>query len=157
KAYVKALGDGALKTDTQRATAVQSAMFISSCAKIGLIALIDEATGYQYERPVDALQLKLKAFLEDEMRAWEKTFPEELWVEFGRLTNWKGKGSKSQRPKYWGRLVMEIVYDYLDKDVADWLRENAPKPRHGQNYHQWLSSQYGLQKLIQHIWIVIGM
>jgi hypothetical protein len=34
------------------------------------------------------------------MRKWEKTFPDELWVEFGRLTNWKGAVTKC--PKYWG-------------------------------------------------------
>jgi hypothetical protein len=61
------------------------------------------------------------------------------------------------RPKWWGKLVNELIYDYLDSDVADWLRKNAPKPRHGQNYHQWLSSQYGLKKLIEHIWMTIGM
>jgi hypothetical protein len=52
---------------------------------IGLIALIDEATGYQYERAEDALQVKLRAFIADELRAWEKTFPDELWEEFGDL------------------------------------------------------------------------
>lgn len=52
---------------------------------------------------------------------------------------------------------MELIYDYLDKDVADWLKKNAPKPTGGQNYHQWLTSQYGLKKLIEHIWMVIGM
>jgi hypothetical protein len=49
------------------------------------------------------------------------------------------------------------VYEYLDSDVAKWLKENAPKPRHGQNYHQWLSSQYGLKKLLEHIWMLIGI
>jgi hypothetical protein len=52
---------------------------------------------------------------------------------------------------------MELVYDYLDGDVAEWLREHAPAPRSGQNYHQWLTSQYGLRKLIEHIWMLIGM
>ena len=52
---------------------------------------------------------------------------------------------------------MELIYGYLDQDVADWLRKNAPKPMHGQNYHQWLSEQYGLKKLIEHIWKVIGI
>jgi hypothetical protein len=135
--------------------ALQASAFLGACAKIGLEALIDEATGFQYDRAQDALQVKLKAYLEDEMRKWEKTFPDELWIEFGRLTGWKG--TVSQRPKYWGRLVMELVYEYLDADVAQWLKENAPAPRHGQNYHQWLSSQYGLKKLVEHIWMLIGV
>jgi hypothetical protein len=63
------------------------------------------------------------------------------------VSNWKG--TVTQRPKYWGKLVMELVYEYLDKDVAKWLKENAPEPRHGQNYHQWLSGQYGLKKLVE--------
>lgn len=154
-AYVKAGKEGALKTARQIEIAMQAGTILAACAKIGLIALIDEATGYQYDRAEDALRLKLKAFLEDEMRQWEKTFPDELWKEFGRLTGWQGPLHK--RPKYWGKLVMELVYDYLDKDVANWLRNNAPKPQGGQNYHQWLSSQYGLKKLTEHLWMVIGM
>jgi hypothetical protein len=155
RAYVTAAQDGALRTERQQAIAAQAAMFLAAVAKVGLIALIDEATGYQYARAEDALQIKLRVFLEDEMRKWEKTFPDQLWTEFGRLTGWSG--SVNQRPKYWGKLVMELVYDYLDKDVADWLRENAPAARHGQNYHQWLSGQYGLKRLTEHLWMLIGM
>jgi hypothetical protein len=142
-------------TSRQIDMAIKASMFLSACAKVGLDALIDEATGYQFDRANDALQVKLHAYLEQEMRAWEKTFPDELWTEFGRLTGWKG--SVTQRPKYWGKLVMELVYEYLDKDVADWLRQNAPVPQKGQNYHQWLSSQFGLRKLTEHIWKLIGI
>jgi hypothetical protein len=155
-AYVRALEDGALRSDRQKEIAAHAGMFLAASAKVGLLALIDEATGYQFDRAEDALRLKLKVFLEDEMRKWEKTFPDQLWTEFGRLTNWTG-ATNSQRPKYWGKLVMELVYGYLDPDVAQWLRENAPKPRSGQNYHQWLSSQYGLKRLTEHLWMLVGM
>lgn len=147
--------EGHKLTARQSEMAIKASMFLAACAKVGLDALVDEATGYQYERAEDALRLKLKLYLEDEMRKWEPTFPEQLWMEFGRLTNWKGP--LHQRPKYWGKLVMELIYGYLDPDVARWLKANAPKPMHGQNYHQWLSSQYGLKKLTEHIWMVIGM
>lgn len=156
RAYIAALSANALQTDRQRAIAAQAATFLAACADVGFSALIDEATGYQLVRPDDALQTKLKFLLEDHMRPWEKTFPDELWVEFGRLTNWRG-ATNSQRPKYWGKLVNELIYGYLDSDVAEWLRANAPTPRHGQNYHQWMSSQYGLKRLIEHIWMVVGM
>jgi len=89
------------------------------------------------------------------MRKWEKTFPDELWKEFGRLTGWKG--SVTQRPKYWGKLVTELVYEYLDPDVAKWLKDNVPQPQKGQNWHQYLSGQYGLRKMIEHIWMLIGI
>lgn len=154
-AYVRARDGGETLTARQTEIAVKAAMVLAACAKVGLIALIDEATGYQYERQQDALQVKLRLYLEEEMRQWEKTFPDELWDQFGRLTNWQGPVTK--RPKYWGHLVMELVYDYLDPDVSQWLKENAPKPKRGQNYHQWLSSQYGLRKLVEHLWKLIGM
>jgi hypothetical protein len=152
-AYVRARDNEKLTT-RQEEIARKAGMVLAACAKVGLIALIDEATGYQYERAQDALQMKLRLYLEDEMRQWEKTFPDELWQQFARLTRWQ---SVTKRPKWWGKLVMELVYGYLDHDVADWLKKNAPEPRHGRNYHQWLSSQYGLKKLVEHLWKLIGM
>ena len=164
RAYSSALVDHALSatdpskmslTSKQLEIAYRAITFQQACSDVGLVALVDEATGYQYERAADALQVKLKLYLEDEMRKWERTFPDQLWQEFGRLTNWKGP--LHQRPKYWGKLVMELIYGYLDPDVAKWLKENAPKPMKGQNYHQWLNAQFGLRKLTEHIWMVVGM
>jgi len=142
-------------TERQKEIAIKANSYLRATAKVGIIALVDEATGYQYDRPVDALQFKLKLFLQDEMRVWEKTFPDELWEQFSRLTNWTG-GIHS-RPKYWGKLVNEMVYGYLDKDVYNWLKTNAPKPVGNLSYHRWLTEQYGLKKLMEHIWQLIGM
>ncbi|MDZ8187114.1 MAG: P63C domain-containing protein [Nostoc sp. ChiSLP02] len=130
-------------------------MLLAACSKVGLVALIDEATGYQYEREENALQVKLKAFIADELRNWEKTFPDELWEEFGRLTNWSKP--LRYRPKWWGKLVMELIYHALDPDVADYLKTHKPPPRYGRNYHQWFTGDYGLKKLIPHIYQVIGI
>lgn len=154
-AYVSALADGANLTEKQFSTAINCSILISACAKTGLIALIDEATGYQYVRESDALQVKIRAFISDELRAWEKTFPDELWEEFGRLTGWSG--SLQHRPKYWGKLVLELIYDALDPDVAQYLKENKPAPRHGRNYHQWFTEEYGVNRLITHINQITGI
>lgn len=140
-------------TDRQREMAMQASMFLSACAKVGLEALIDEATGYQYERAEDALQVKLRAFIADELRAWEKTFPDELWAEFGRLTGWKG--SLHSRPKWWGKLVIEMIYDTLDPDVATYLKDN--KPPAGVHWHRQLTGNIGARALVSRCWEVIGM
>jgi hypothetical protein len=153
--YVQAMGAGALTTERQREIATTCAILSTSFLRLGIVALIDEATGYQYERAADALQVKIGAYIAEELRAWEKTFPDELWEQFGRLTNWKG--SLHSRPKWWGHLVNELIYEALDPDVADYLKKNKPKPFHGQNYHQWLSEDVGLKALIPHIYKVIGM
>lgn len=154
-AYVTAFTSGATLTEKQQRTAINCSILLSACAKTGLIALIDEATGYQYLRESDALQVKIRAFISDELRAWEKTFPDELWEEFGRLTGWSG--SLQHRPKYWGKLVLELIYDALDPDVAQYLKENKPAPRHGRNYHQWFTEEYGVNKLVTHINQITGI
>lgn len=104
RGYVAALQKGDLNTQRQQEIAVSCSIILGSCAAVGLIALIDEATGYQYERAEDALQVKLRAFISDELRAWEKTFPDELWEEFGRLTNWSGPQFR-HGGFYWKRVV----------------------------------------------------
>jgi len=140
-------------TDRQREMAVKASVFLSACAKVGLEALIDEATGYQYERAEDALQVKLRAFIADELRAWEKTFPDELWVEFGRLTGWKG--SLHSRPKWWGKLVIEMIYDTLDPDVAEYIKANRPPT--GIHWHRQLTENIGARQLVSRCYEVIGM
>lgn len=153
RGYVQALYQGAPLTDRQKEIAIKCAVITSGLTRTGLDALIDEATGYQYEREEDALQVKLRAFIADELRAWEKTFPDELWEEFGRLTNWAGP--LHARPKYWGKLVIELIYDTLDPDVAAYLRENRPPP--GIRWHQNLTENYGVRQLVSRCFEIVGL
>lgn len=142
-------------SSAQREIVFNAQNYILACAKVGITALIDEATGYQTLREENALQLKLKFFLSDQLRDWEKTFPDELWRQFGRLTNWKG--SIHSRPRYWGKLVNELIYDCIDKDLADYLKESKPMQPSNVRYHQWLNENHGVRALTEHIWQVVGM
>ncbi|MFG6563577.1 P63C domain-containing protein [Sulfitobacter sp. 1A13421] len=153
RGYVQALYEGAPLTERQREIAIRCAVLTAGLTRTGLDALVDEATGYQYKREEDALQVKLRAFIAEELRAWEKTFPDELWEEFGRLTDWKG--SLHNRPKYWGKLVIELIYDTLDPDVAKYLRENRPAP--GVRWHQNLTENYGVRQLVSRCYEVVGL
>ena len=58
---------------------------VSSVAKVGIAALIDEATGNQDTRDRDALQVMLDRFLKQEFAAWAKRFPDEFYIELFRL------------------------------------------------------------------------
>lgn len=153
RGYVQALYEGAALTDRQREIAIRCAVLTAGLTRTGLDALVDEATGYQYERAEDALQVKLRAFIADELRDWEKTFPDELWEEFGRLTKWSG--SLHSRPKWWGKLVIELVYDTLDPDVAEYLKANKPEP--GVHWHRQLTENLGVRTLVSRCYEVIGM
>lgn len=153
RGYVQALYEKAPLTERQKEIAIKCAVLTAGLTRTGLDALIDEATGYQYERAEDALQVKLRLFIAEELRAWEKTFPDELWEEFGRLTNWQGP--LNSRPKYWGRLVIELIYDTLDPDVAKFLRENRPPT--GVRWHQNLTENYGVRQLVSRCFEIIGL
>ncbi|PDO87020.1 hypothetical protein BK796_09585 [Kosakonia pseudosacchari] len=154
RGYIQALySTESSLTPRQRQIAIKCAVLSSGLTRTGLDALIDEATGYQYERAEDALQVKLRAFIAEELRAWEKTFPDELWEEFGRLTGWSTP--LQTRPKWWGKLVIELIYDTLDPDVAKYLREN--KPAAGVHWHRQLTENLGVRQLVSRCWEVIGV
>lgn len=153
RGYVEAIYKNALTTDRQREIAIQCAVLSTSLTKVGLDALIDEATGYQYIRAEDALQLKLRLYIAEELRAWEKTFPDELWEQFGRLTKWSGP--LHLRPKWWGKLVIELIYDTLDPDVAEYLKKNRPPSNI--RWHQGLTEEYGIGQLVSRCFEIIGI
>ena len=153
RGYVQALYQGADLTDRQRQIALKCALITSGLTRTGLDALVDEATGYQYDRVEDALQVKLRAFIAEELRAWEKTFPDALWEEFDRLTNWSQP--LHLRPRWWGKLVIELIYDTLDPDVAEYIKNN--KPPADARWHQQLTENYGVRHLVSRCYEIIGM
>lgn len=153
-AYVDAALDPEVHlTPRQRDTARRCQVLQRGLIRTGLDALVDEATGYQNVRAEDALQFKLKAFIADELRGWEKTFPDGLWQEFGRLSGWSDP--LKNRPQWWGKLVIWLIYDTLDEDVAHFLKTN--KPPVNVRWHQQLTENVGVRALVSRCYEVIGL
>lgn len=150
--YLAARDEKLLKPG-QRKLAKAAEVITRASAKVGIIALIDEATGYQKVREKRALQVKLQAFIADEMQEWVATFPEEFWQELARLEGIRYQAR--HRPLRWGGYVMRFVYDSIDPDLGRKLRETNPNPRHRQNHHQWLRD-YGRDKLHRQLGGVIA-
>jgi len=149
--YLQAKDDDKLR-GRQKRIALQASIIIRACAKVGIIALIDEATGYQKLRADNALRLKLHAFISEELQEWARKFPPEFWFELARLEGIKY--SPRNRPLRWGKYIMAFVYDAIDKDVGQELRRKNPNPRYKDNLHQWLT-EFGKEKLIGQIQSVI--
>src|SRR5258708_2900083 len=131
--YLQARDQKLLKP-SQFALAKQAEIILRSCAKIGIIALIDEATGYQKIRAKRDLQIKMQAYIAEEMQEWARMFPEEFWLELARLEGIKY--SPRSRPLRWGKYIMMFVYDAIDNDVGEELRKKNPNPRFLKNHHQ---------------------
>jgi hypothetical protein len=133
--YLEAKEQNLLKRN-QFHLAVQAGIVMRASAKVGIIALIDEATGFQKFRAKRDLQIKLQAFIAEDMQEWARMFPDEFWFELARLEGIKY--SPRSRPLRWGKYVMAFVYDAIDSDVGQKLREINPDPHHRKNHHQWL-------------------
>lgn len=69
----------------QAIIAEQCEILMRSFAKIGIIALVDEATGYQYDRERDELQKILRSYISEELLPWQKRFPDIFYTELFRL------------------------------------------------------------------------
>src|SRR5690606_18024076 len=86
--WLKAREAGVL-TETQKSVAQRAEILMRALAHIGVVALVDEATGYQEVRDRLALQSILDKFLAKELAAWAKRFPDEFYKEIFRLRSWK--------------------------------------------------------------------
>jgi hypothetical protein len=150
-AYLRARLDRELH-DSQEHLARQAEIITRACAKVGIIALIDEATGFQKFRKERELQFKLQAFIADDMQEWARMFPEEFWHELARLEG--VRYSAHNRPLRWGKYVMMFVYDAIDPDVGNQLRKINPDPHFLQNHHQWMK-KFGRDKVRDQIMQVI--
>jgi P63C domain len=137
---------------SQEKIAAMSEIIVRACAKVGIIALVDEATGYQRLREKQALQIKLQAFIAEDMQEWAKVFPDEFWLELARLEGIRY--SPRSRPLRWGKYVMAFVYDAIDGDVGRELRKKNPNPTKGKNHHQWLR-EYGKEAVHRQIGSVV--
>jgi hypothetical protein len=118
----------------QKAVIMECDIIIRSLAKVCIIALVDEATGYQYEREKDELQKILKFYISAELLAWQKTFPDVFYKELFRLNGWDYtvNGIK-KRPGVIGTWTNALVYKQLPKGVLDELKSKTPKSSSG-NY-----------------------
>jgi hypothetical protein len=152
--YLSARDDGLLRQPSQKRLAAMAEIIMRACAKVGIVALVDEATGYQKVREKQALQLKLQAYIAEEMGEWALMFPTEFWVELARLEGIKY--SPQHRPIRWGKYVMAFVYDAVDPDVGKELRRINPDPKFKRNHHQWLQ-QLGRERVNNQIQQVIAV
>lgn len=146
KVYLDARATGALHK-VQLPLARASEILLLGLSKIGIIALVDEATGYQYEREKDELQTILKAYIAAELLPWQKRFPDEFYKEIFRLNKWDYtvKGIK-QRPGVIGTWTKKLIYQQLPKGVLQELYDKTPKTPTGKlaaKLHQSLTADIG--------------
>ncbi len=134
-------------------------LLLRGLATVGIIGLVDEATGYQEVRARRALATILEEFIAKELQPWTKTFPYEFYAEIFRLHGWPGPHG-AKRPSVIGHYTNDIVYARLAPGVLDELRRLNPKQSSGNRrnrHHQWFTTEYGHPKLREHLAAVTAL
>ena len=154
--------DAARKVTKPQEKVVNSARALQRAfAKTGIIALVDEATGYQEFRAKNELQVLLAAYLSEELLPWAQRFPMSYYEEMFRLWNWPWPPESGiQGPRYAGKLTKQIVYDQLPKGVVDELELRNPPDENWQRKdrnHQWLSQDIGQPHLEKQVAVATNL
>jgi hypothetical protein len=137
-----------------------SDILIRGLADVGIIALVDEATGFQNQRAKDALAKILEQFIAKELRPYIKTFPDEFYENMYRLRNLTFVRDYNKRPQYFGQLTNDIIYARLAPSVLEELKRVTPKDNKGRlkhHLHRRLTDDVGHPKLREHLASVVTL
>ena len=157
KAVIRAQKAGKL-TKAQEPMAGQASAIVNALAKVGIVALIDEATGYQTQRDPNALRLLVDAYIEDEKREWEKEFPDDFYITLNKVYGsdeyvMRSRGAMViNKPQHFGNFTNKYIYAPLEngevlKELQRLNPQIDPKGTRKQRFHQYLSEGYGLEKV----------
>jgi hypothetical protein len=133
-------------------------VLMRTLAQVGIVALVDEATGHQEIRAKDALAQILRRFIAEELSRWAKTFPDAYYKELFRLRGLTYSEFTSKRPMYMGKITKDIVYSRLAPNVLEALEKKNPRLDSGRRknkHHQWLTQDEGMQRLREHLAAII--
>lgn len=143
----------------QLPTAARAEIINDALATVGIIALIDEATGYQAERERDELEkILLKAYVVPVMRPWLPRFPLEFLKEVHRLMRWQYSEGTTQGPRFVSKVINEWIYKRLPKPVLPELQRLNPviNGHRRAKHHQHLTEDTGIPHLDRQIGTVIA-
>ena len=152
--------DRKLLLTSQEHLAVAADILMRGLAHTGIIALVDEATGFQEKRARDALQRILEAFIAKELQPWVRTFPAEFYEHLFRLRGLDYKVDTPKKPQYFGHLTNDIIYRRLAPGVLKELKKVVIKNDSGRPKHklfQRLTSNTGYPKLREHLGAVVAL
>lgn len=154
--WIKAKQNGAL-TPEQELIADNAYILLMGFASIGINALIDEATGFQYDRPRHDLEDQLKQFMSDHLRQWVRTFPTDYFKHLCRLRGVELRPDM-KLPQYFGKLTNNLVYRRIAPGLLQKLKEK--KREHGSPSNKlfsWLSQDIGLRAILVHLGTVVAL
>ena len=164
KAVVEAHHKGALH-GRQYFLYAQAEILIRAAAKLGIVALVDEAVGYLPDAKQGEYQKLFEAFILKECRQWEQEFPDKFLDMLYRLYGLGRRNPDStQTPRFFGKFIRKFIYAPLAHSKGAILEEldkkNPVVYAGGGRRHkmfQFLTDEVGTPALRAHLWQVIGI
>ncbi len=123
---------------------------INALAEVGIIGLVDEATGYQTLRPRDALEAYLNKLLGKEMAPWIKRFPDSYFSNIYKIRGWPEYSNLKNKFSCVGTYTNDLIYSRIGEDVLKELKERTPDTSKIK-MHQWLTVDTGHPLLSKHM------
>ena len=145
EAVLSARATGSLQKQ-QLPIAQQCELIMRGLARVGIVALVDEVTGFQEVRKRDALHKILEAYISPELMPWAKRFPDTFYEQIFRLHGWPYDPASAARPGVVGKFTNTYIYEQLPPGVLEELRHRNPKDEAGRRrarMHQFLSEDIG--------------
>jgi hypothetical protein len=134
-------------------------LLMRAFAAVGIVALVDEATGYQETRERRALAAIFKKFISAGVNAWTRTFPEEFYQEIFRLRGWEYSATGiRKRPGIVAYYTNDLIYLRLAPGILKTLQtlvERYPTGRPKDKLFQRLTLDHGHPALREHLGRVI--
>ena len=124
----------------------QCELIMRGLARVGIVALVDEVTGFQEVRKRDALHKILEKYIAPELMKWTKRFPDSFYEQLFRLHGWPYDPESVARPGVVGHFTRAYVYDQLPPGVIEELERLNPKGSSGNRrgkLHQYLTEEVG--------------
>ncbi len=147
-------------TTQQQGIADKCEILVRGLAQTGIVALIDEATGYQEVRPKDALQQYLEKIIRKELAVWAKKFPDEFYENIYKLRGWSWPGMKKNRFSVVAHYTRDLVYERMAPGLLAELEAKSPKDDRGNRdnrLHQWLTGDIGDPMLASHLQSILTL
>lgn len=144
----------------QEPFARQCEVLVSGLARIGIVEMVDRATGYDKVRARENLEEILEKFVAKELQKWIKTFPDDYYDQIFRLNNWNFVSVSGRKPGVVGHWTNDIVWDRLAPGLLDELRRLTPRNERGRLKHplgRRLTPDFGHPKLKEHLSAVVAL
>lgn len=149
---------------SQMFLARQSEVIVRSAAKLGIIALVDEATGY-LDKTKDEYRKLFDSFISNEFKQWEAEFPDKFFEMIYRIYGLKRQRPDTTRhPQFFGHFIRKYIYFPLAQSngaVLEKLEDKNPvvyvSGARRYKFFQFLTEEVGMPAFRQHLWQVVGI